>query len=143
MTVRELVFRYTAFAVIATLVNLGTQRLILTLGTDAFFYAAAVAVGTLTGLVVKYILDKRWIFGDMQTGLKAHGQKFTLYTIMGVFTTAIFWSSETAFWLIWKTDLMREVGAIAGLAVGYFVKYQLDRRFVFSSAQLVSGGPDS
>nr|WP_321441321.1 GtrA family protein [uncultured Hyphomonas sp.] len=143
MTVRELVFRYTAFAAIATLVNLGTQRLVLAFGTDALFYAAAVAAGTLTGLVVKYILDKRWIFGDMQTGLKAHGRKFTLYTIMGVFTTAIFWSSETAFWFIWKTDLMREVGAIAGLAVGYFVKYQLDRRFVFSSAQLATDGSDS
>ena len=31
----------------------------------------------------------------------------------------------------WKTDLMREVGAVLGLAVGYVIKYTLDRRFVF------------
>ena len=143
MTLRELVFRYAAFAAIATLVNLGTQRLVLALGTDAVWYAGAVAAGTLTGLVVKYILDKRWIFADMQTGLKAHGRKFTLYTFMGVFTTAIFWTSETVFWLIWHTDIMREAGAIIGLAVGYIVKYQLDRRFVFTSAHLAADGQDS
>jgi hypothetical protein len=27
---------------------------------------------------------------------------------MGVATTAIFWVTETAFWLIWGTDLARE-----------------------------------
>ena len=143
MTIRELVFRYSAFAAIATLVNLGTQRLVLAFGTTGLWYATAVAAGTLTGLIVKYILDKRWIFGDIQTGLKAHSRKFTLYTFMGVFTTAIFWSSETLFWLVWKTDLMRETGAIIGLAIGYFVKYQLDRRFVFTSAQLSSDGAES
>ena len=36
-----------------------------------------------------------------------------------------------AFWLIWGTDLARESGAVLGLTVGYVVKYNLDRRFVF------------
>ena len=26
---------------------------------------------------------------------------------------------------------MREAGAVIGLGIGYFVKYELDRRFVF------------
>jgi hypothetical protein len=38
---------------------------------------------------------------------------------MGVATTAIFWITETAFWLIWGTDLAREAGAVLGLMVGY------------------------
>ncbi len=54
---------------------------------------------------------------------------------MGVVTTAIFWSTETAFWVIWHTDLARETGAVLGLAVGYVVKYRLDRRFVFTDAR--------
>ena len=83
---------------------------------------------------MKYLLDKRWIFFDDDAGLKSHGKKFTLYTVMGILTTAVFWGSETAFWLIWRTDGMRELGAILGLAVGYVVKYQLDRRFVFPDA---------
>jgi hypothetical protein len=31
---------------------------------------------------------------------------------------------------------MRELGAVIGLAIGYVVKYNLDRRFVFTDAQL-------
>ena len=97
---------------------------------------AAVAAGTLVGLVVKYVLDKRWIFADTSTGVKAHGKKFGLYTAMGLITTAIFWGMETVFWLTWKTDLMRELGAVLGLSVGYVVKYNLDRRFVFTNSRL-------
>lgn len=136
MTLRTLILRYTVFAVIATIANLGVQRLVLAYGDSALFFATAVFLGTLVGLVIKYVLDKRWIFYDLDTGVKAHGQKFSLYTAMGVITTAIFWGTETAFWLIWQTDLMRELGAIIGLSIGYIVKYQLDRRFVFKDTQL-------
>jgi putative flippase GtrA len=136
VTLRALVFRYTVFAVIATLANLGAQRLVLTGGETALWFMAAVAAGTLIGLVVKYILDKRWIFGDTSTGAKAHGKKFGLYTAMGLITTAIFWGTETVFWLTWRTDAMRELGAVLGLAVGYVVKYNLDRRFVFTDSRL-------
>lgn len=136
MTLRVLIFRYAAFAVIATIANLGVQRLVLTQGSDGMTFALAVGAGTLVGLVIKYILDKRWIFYDPDTGVKAHGQKLSLYTAMGLVTTAIFWGTETAFWLIWQTDLMREFGAVIGLSIGYVVKYNLDRRFVFTDSRL-------
>lgn len=132
MSPATLALRYAGFAVIATVANLGLQRVVLALGEGAANYAGAVAAGTLAGLVVKYILDKRWIFFDTSTGVRAHGTKFALYTAMGLITTAIFWGAETAFWLIWGTDLMREVGAVLGLSVGYVTKYLLDRRFVFA-----------
>ena len=131
MTRAQLIIRYTGFAVIATVVNLAVQRLVLAGLSGAYGFALAVLCGTLTGLVVKYLLDKRWIFADLETGLRAHSRKFSLYTLMGVVTTAIFWASETAFWLVYQTDTAREIGAILGLSVGYVVKYQLDRRFVF------------
>ena len=127
------VILYAVFAVIATVINLGVQRLVLAWDRGAAGFALAVFCGTLAGLVVKYALDKRWIFADASTGLKAHGRKFTLYTVMGLVTTAVFWGTETAFWLIWQTDLMREVGAVIGLSIGYVTKYQLDRRFVFAT----------
>ena len=132
MTRQTLILRYSAFAGAATLANLAMQRLVLSTGETGLHFAAAVGAGTIVGLVVKYVLDKRWIFFDRATGLRAHGRRFTLYTAMGVITTAIFWGTETAFWLIWGTDLMRETGAVLGLAVGYVVKYHLDKRFVFT-----------
>jgi putative flippase GtrA len=136
MSLKMLIFRYSIFAVIATVANLLTQRLVLAFGTSTVLFAGAVAVGTLVGLIVKYILDKQWIFYDGSTGVKAHGEKFTLYTVMGTITTAMFWGLETTFWYIWKTDLMREIGAIIGLTIGYVFKYNLDKRFVFKSQNL-------
>lgn len=136
MTLRTLIFRYAAFAVVATIANLGVQRLVLTQGRDGTTFALAVGAGTLVGLIIKYALDKRWIFYDPGTGVKEHGQKFSLYTAMGIITTAIFWGIETAFWSIWQTDTMRELGAVIGLGIGYVVKYGLDRRFVFTDSRL-------
>lgn len=127
-----LIMRYVAFAVVATVANLATQRAVLAVDRGTVGFAVAVFLGTLAGLVIKYILDKRWIFDDRSTGAAAHGRKFALYTAMGVITTAIFWLTETVFWLTWKTDVMRETGAVIGLAIGYAVKYQLDRAFVFT-----------
>ncbi|MCC5968352.1 MAG: GtrA family protein [Pararhodobacter sp.] len=135
MTRTQLVIRYAAFAVFAVLANLAAQRLVLRTGEEAVHFALAVLAGTVVGLVVKYLLDKRWIFMDRSTGFSAHGRRFSLYTAMGLVTTAIFWGTETAFWLIWQTHLAREAGAVLGLAVGYVVKYHLDRRFVFTPAR--------
>ena len=136
MTLRTLIFRYALFAVIATIANLGAQRAVLAFGDSAVHFALAVFAGTGVGLVIKYALDKRWIFADVSTDLKDHGKKFGLYTAMGIVTTLIFWGTETAFWLIWSTDTMREVGAIIGLTIGYVVKYNLDRRYVFTDATM-------
>jgi putative flippase GtrA len=123
--------RYSLFAVIATSVNLIVQRVIFFVHTGKTTLFLALLVGTAAGLVVKYALDKRWIYNDVESSIKSHTRKFSLYTLMGIFTTFIFWGFETGFWLIWQTDFMREVGAIVGLCLGYTVKYQLDRRFVF------------
>lgn len=116
--------------------NLAMQRLVLLSGETGATFAAAIGAGTVVGLVVKYLLDKAWIFNDREVGIKAHSRKFTLYAIMGIVTTCIFWGTETTFWLVWNDDQMREVGAILGLSVGYIIKYNLDRRFVFSGASL-------
>lgn len=136
MTLQILILRYAAFAVVATLANLVTQRAVLQFGDKGAIFALAVGAGTIVGLVIKYLLDKRFIFYDFASGIKNHSRKFSLYMTMGLVTTAIFWGTETAFWLIWRSDLMRELGAVVGLTIGYVIKYNLDRRFVFTDRQL-------
>lgn len=139
MTFRMLVLRYSFFAIIATMANLASQRLVLAIDSSGRGYLFAVGSGTIVGLVIKYILDKRWIFYDQGTGYKAHSQKFGLYTGAGVVTTIIFWGTETLFWVLFGTTAMRELGAVVGLAIGYIVKYNLDRRYVFTEDQFERG----
>jgi hypothetical protein len=133
----ELVVRYSMFAGIATCVNLITQ-----FGASYFFifppffsfdlsFYTALFLGTLTGLVIKYILDRKWIFYDSEEGITAHSRKFSLYTVTGGFTTIIFWGTEIGFDFLFQTEYMRYVGGALGLCVGYLIKYQLDKRQVF------------
>ena len=134
MSRTNLVLRYTGFAILAVFVNLATQRVVLSVGwsSEGLGLALAIAAGTITGLIVKYVLDKKFIFFDDTSGAAAQSKQFALYSAMGLVTTAIFWGSETLFWAIWRTDLMRELGAVIGLTIGYVTKYQLDKRFVFA-----------
>ena len=139
MSLARLSLLYLLFAVIATACNLGAQALVHEAlppgpGTAGFAYWFALGVGTGAGLVVKYVLDKRWIFLDRSTGVANHGRKFSLYTLMGVATTVIFWGMQTAFFMIWESREMLYLGGALGLAIGYLVKYQLDKRFVFEPA---------
>ena len=125
--------RYTLFAAIATGVNIGTQYISSALYAGSFELPVAMVLGTATGLVTKYLLDKRWIFFDRTSSLRGHSVKFTLYSAMGVVTTIIFWGTEVMFEALSDDRHMRYVGAVVGLSIGYVTKYYLDRRFVFQA----------
>ena len=58
----KLAINYAIFALIATAANIGAQDLVIRTYSGAFDILASVVVGTGVGLVVKYILDKRYIF---------------------------------------------------------------------------------
>ncbi len=123
-----LAVRYAAFATLSTGINLAVQAVLLAVYGGPFHLVAAMAAVTLAGLVPKYLLDKRWIFADPST---AHAAKFTLYTLMAVATTLVFWATEFAFDRLGHGGRLHYVGAVLGLALGYWLKYRLDRRFVF------------
>lgn len=135
-----LALRYALFAVVASLANLAVQGVLLSFEQLPYRLGLALVAGTGTGLVVKFLLDRRWIFHDRSRSARRQGRQFTLYTLTGVVTTAIFWASETAFFLAFGTVWMAQVGAALGLAVGYVLKYQLDRRFVFNQPPGTTAG---
>ena len=127
----SLVVKYSFFAFIATGVNLFTQWLSLALYSQEFSPYIAMFFGTLTGLVAKYILDKKYIFYYVVKDKKEDSQKFILYSIMGIFTTVIFWGFELSFDVIFESEVAKYIGAVVGLSIGYVVKYFLDKKFVF------------
>lgn len=130
----EVAVLYALFAALATVMNIASQWVSLALYRGPLSLPLAMAFGTATGLGLKYVLDKRWIFRDPGSGIGLHARKFTAYTLMGVVTTAIFWATELAFDAARPDGRWRFVGAALGLAIGYSAKYRLDRRFVFRAA---------
>ena len=126
------IFLYSIFAIIATFSNLYTQRLILSIDKTNLFFIISISTGTLVGLLIKFFLDKKFIFLEKNIKYKNDGLIFSLYSLMGIISTSIFWGTETIFWLIWQNQAMREIGAILGLTLGYIVKYKLDKYYVFN-----------
>jgi len=124
--------KYLIFAVIATVLNLLSQVIMVRIYDGLFYVTLALIVGTGVGLVAKYLLDKRYIFAFYPKSKSDDAKVFMLYTITGVFTTVIFWGAAFGFDAFFGTERMRLVGGALGLFIGYFVKYQLDKRYVFS-----------
>ena len=126
-----IVLKYTIFAVISTLCNLLFQYLSFAVYSDFAALYIAMFFGTLAGLVAKYILDKKYIFYHIPKGKKDDVKKFALYSLMGVFTTIIFWGTEIAFDALIHGKNAKYIGAIIGLSIGYVIKYFLDKTYVF------------
>ena len=128
----SLAIKYAFFALLATLLNIAAQDATLGVYSGAFALPLAMACGTLCGLVLKYPLDKRYIFNYRTKCLSEDGRKFIVYSFFGLFTTLLFWGTEMGFDRAFKTADMRHLGAALGLGLGYLLKYKLDKKFVFA-----------
>lgn len=124
-------FLYTVFATIATIINIGTQAVVVWIYEGSYELPLSIFIGTAASLPIKYFLEKIYIFSFVTNNLAHDGKTFLIYTSMGIFTTLIFWGIEWAFHLVFETDYMRYFGGAIGLALGYTIKYHLDKRFVF------------
>ena len=120
--------KYIIFAIVSTIFNLLCQYVSFYFYNGKYSLYFAMFNGTIVGLVIKYILDKNYIFYYKANSKMDDGVKFVLYSLMGVFTTLIFWGFEIMFDYCWN---LKYIGAIIGLGIGYFTKYQLDKKFVF------------
>ncbi|MCX7366464.1 MAG: GtrA family protein [Alphaproteobacteria bacterium] len=127
----RLVVLYALIAAIATVANIGAQELTVRAYGGPYHVVLSVFMGTGVGLVVKYVLDKAFIFNFRATDAKHDAQTFVLYTAMGLATTAIFWGFEFGFNALFRSKEMRYLGGLIGLALGYWIKYHLDKRYVF------------
>jgi FAD/FMN-containing dehydrogenase/putative flippase GtrA len=81
----HLAVRYVLFAVIAGAMNLGAQAVVFAIAPIQPL-ALSILAGTGVGFVVKYLLDKRWIFFDDYHGPAREARKILLY---GAFSVAM------------------------------------------------------
>ncbi len=131
MSPHQLALRYAVFAAVATASNVLAQMAVFAVMPPPQGLWPAILVGTLVGLVVKYQLDQRYIFRFKARSASHAGTTFLRYTATGVFTTLIFWGFELGAQWLFDTAVARYAGAVIGLALGYWLKYRLDKQHVF------------
>ena len=134
----KIVFLYCLFAGISTAANISSQVLFTKIYSGNYVVEIAIVIGTFIGLPIKYMLDKNFIFLYSSKGFMHEQKLFALYSFIGLLTTAIFWGFEYFFYIFSSIEYMRYIGAIVGLSIGYYLKFQLDKRFVFSCVVLQS-----
>lgn len=127
----NLALKYIIFAIFSIIINLSSQHISFLLYDGKFSLYIAMLIGTFSGLFSKYILDKKYIFYYQTKSKKDDGMKFILYSLMGIFTTFIFWIFEVGFYIIFENKNAKYLGALIGLFIGYATKYFLDKNFVF------------
>src|SRR5260370_25938649 len=88
---------YTIIALISTAANLGAQELTVRTWHGALQIELSVFIGTCVGLVVKYVLDKVFIFSFRPASTLYDLNTFYLYTPMGVVTYQLFWCFELGY----------------------------------------------
>jgi len=130
-TAVKIAMLYILFAMLSIAINIGSQMASIWIYKGLFYIEISVLVGTAMVLPLRYLLEKRYIFSFTSKNLAHDGRLFLFYSSMGVITTLIFWGMECTFHLIYDTDFMRYIGGIFGLSIGFYVKYQLDKKYVF------------
>lgn len=129
---------YTLFAAFSALINICIQMVSIWSYKGSYSVELSILIGTAVGLPLRYLLEKRHIFAYKSKNT-AHDRKlFLQYSFMGMLTTIIFWGVEYGFHLIFATDTMRYMGGMIGLVIGFYVKYQLDKKYVFVSGKQVA-----
>jgi len=122
---------YTFVAVISTAINIVSQIISIWIYKGPYSVEISILIGTFMGLPLRYLLEKRYIFQFTPKNLAHDGKLFIVYSTMSVITTLIFWGIEYAFHLIYDSDFLRYFGGILGLSIGFYIKYHLDKKYVF------------
>lgn len=134
MKPKNLVILYSSIAGLSTAINILGQVISIIIYKGNYAIELSILVGTILGLPPKYFLEKKYVFRFKSESIFHDSKLFMIYTCLGVLTTLVFWSIEYGFHLVFEDQLLRYLGGILGLGIGFFIKYKLDKKFVFVNA---------
>lgn len=93
----------------------------------------AMLFGTGVALVVKYFLVKKYAFAFKPRNRSHEAQVFFVYGLLGAATTFLFWGIELGFHYFISIPYSRQIGTVVGLVVCGYIKFVLDRDYVFNA----------
>lgn len=127
----DIALKYSTIALAASALNLALQALIFDFYNGSFSISISIMLATVLVLPIKYYLDKRIIFRFKSNNLVHDIKHFKQYVSVSILTVFVFWGTETIFQSVFDSSTMRYTGGAIGLAISFYMKYQLDKRFVF------------
>lgn len=130
LAAHQIFVRYVFFAIVSGLANLAAQEIAVRV-VPGFHVMVSVLAGTGVGFIVKYLLEKHWIFYDAYDSHAEEIRKVFIYGVFGVGTTLLFWAFEMGALWLWGTTSAKYIGAVIGLSLGNWIKYFLDKHYVF------------
>ena len=89
--------KYALFSGLAMGINIAVQRGVGQIVRGPLSLYIVILSGTTAGLIVKYLLDKRFIFYYRPPSRSDEAIKVLLYLVMSGFATAVFWAVELSF----------------------------------------------
>lgn len=147
-----MIVKYISFAFLAFLVNTGVFHtadlllqgiinsdnfsILIFKGDDIRFWLAY-GMGLFAGFVLKYFLDKKFVFSDQRETRKKEVKKVLLYALMSIITTIILTLVVAGFKAYVSRERAKDIGLIIGLLIGYTTKFFLDKKFVFTQKKEV------
>ena len=120
----NLITKYSIFCLVPILVNICLQIIALSLIKNIYF---AIILGTVSGLLIKYYLDANYIFEYKDK----KASNFLKYSIIGAFITPIWWIFELLAHSFFANEIITLLFAFIGLVLCYYLKYRLDKAYVF------------
>ena len=98
---------------------------------DTLSFWSSYALGLFVGFVLKYLLDKKYVFNDSYENRGAETRKAGLYAIMSILCTILSIGVTGSFKIVFGVQLAKRVGWFLGLILGYTAKFFLDKKYVF------------
>jgi putative flippase GtrA len=95
----------------------------------------AMLFGAAVALVVKYTLVRKYAFAFKPRNQTHEAKVFFVYGVWGVVTMALFWAIELGFHYFIFIPYSRQIGTVVGLLVCGYLKFVLDRDYVFNAKQ--------
>jgi putative flippase GtrA len=125
------IYAYTVIAVTASCCNLFLQYVFLQVYRASYAIELSIVAATAIVLPFKYMADKKFVFKFSAPNRAQDLLKFVTYTVVSIFTVAIFWGVEYAAHIFFNHPIARYIAGAVGLGLSFYAKYLLDKKYVF------------
>lgn len=128
----KIVAKYSFISFISILFNVIAQFIFTKLFYYNYNFLIEMFLGSISGVTVKIILDRTYIFYYMNEKSIGNILRFVVYSFFEIISILLFIILEVIFNFFIPIPFSRYLGVIIGLSIGYSIKYHFDKRYILN-----------